>query len=605
MTRDEWAKLAEEYREGSISEADAQRMADAIRAGGPDAEMILAELEFSGALTQALDDSDADDFVRTFRERINAEAGAEEFTTKFRLKHLTSQRSASSGRATRAKLRPISRRRKSSSGSPWALAIAASLALAVGLIYWSQSQPKTESLATLADIRGALVLEHDGRLISSANGTPLFATDIVTASSDGAATILFSDGTRVELLNGAKVALNSDAGAKRVELRNGTLEADINKQPAGKPMNFTTPHARAIVLGTSLKLATGASGTRLDVTHGKVRLTLPQAADGIDVVEGRSAEVTSAGQLALIAEPPTVPVVVEKKPEVFGPKSGRPFNDSSPWNAPIPENPVLDPNSATIVKNLGNQASLSMYTFAPPIYNADATTPVRKVVVTKPNSKSPFIGLDVRIPDGAQPNSGKNSSFFVLDWSARRTYEFYRFKWNGADAQVYGGGSISFDGNGVDMSGSGSAGASQIAGLIRLHEIEAGRIDHAISIASKFASKETRYPSRGNDGDITGPGGLAVGARVQLDPTLDVAAIPGITKGELAIALALQKYGGYCIGKTTQPILMSFELAPDATSPTNPGKIYSENGFPNAAEITRIPWNRLRVLKLWHGRDKD
>jgi len=598
MTRDDWARLAEEYREGRISEADAQRMADAIRAGGPDAEIILSELEFSGALAQALDDSDADDFVRTFRERIQAEAGAEEFTTKFRLKHLTSQRS------TRSRIRPISaRRRKTSSSSSWAMAIAASLALAVGLLYWSQSQPKSEALASLSDIRGALVLEHDGRLVSSANGTPLFATDVVTASSDGVATILFQDGTRVELNSGAKVALNSENGAKRIELRNGSLEADINKQPAGKSMNFITPHARAIVLGTSLKLTTGSTGTRLDVTHGKVELTLPQAAAGIEVTEGRSAEVTSTGQLAFITE--EKPIVVEKKPEVFGPKSGRPFNDSSPWNTPILENPVLDPNSATIVNNLSQQTALSMYRFAPPIYNADANTPIRKVVVTKPNSKSPFIGLDVRIPDGAKPNSGTNSSFFVLDWSARRTYEFYKFKWSGADVQVYGGGSISFDGNGVDMAGSGSAGASKLAGLIRLHEIEEGRIDHAISIATKFASKETRYPSRGNDGDITGPGGLAVGARIQLDPTIDVAAIPGITKGELAIARALQKYGGYCIGKTTQPMLLNFELAPDATSPTNPGKIYSENGFPSGADITRIPWNRLRVLKLWHGREKD
>jgi len=601
MTRDDWARLAEEYREGRISDADAQRMADAIRAGGDDAEMILAELEFSGALSQALDESDADDFVRTFRERIHAEAGAEDFTTKFRLKHLTSQR------VSRSKMRPISaRRRKTSSSSSWAMALAASLALAVGLLYWYQAQPKPEGLAQLADVRGGLVLEHDGRLVPSANGTQLYATDVVTVSATGAATIAFPDGTRVDLNSSAKVIVNSDDGAKRIELRGGTLEASVSKQPQGKPMNFLTPHAKAIVLGTSLKLTAAASGTRLDVTHGKVRLALPQEADGLEVTEGRSAEVTSAGQLAFIAEvPPTPPIVVEKKPDVFGPNSGRPFNDSSPWNSPIPENPVLDPNSATIVKNLSQRAGVSMYKFAPPIYQADANTPIRKITITKPNSKSPFVGLDVRIPDGAMPNTGNNSSFFVLDWSARRTFEFYKFKWVGDEAQVFGGGSIPFDGNGVDMAGSGSAGASQIAGLIRLHEIEAGRIDHAVSIATKFASKETRYPSRGNDGDITGPGGLAVGGRVQLDPTIDVAAIPGITRGELAIARALQKYGGFCIGKTTMPMQFNFELAPDAKSPTEPGKIYSENGFPNGDDMIHIPWNKLRVLKLWHGREKD
>ena len=591
MTREELVRLAEEYRDGGISEADAQRLADGIRTGGSEAEAILDELEFGGVISQALDDSGSEGFVRTFRERLRAEDGAEDFTTKFRNKHLK--------RSSRRKRTSVRRRKTGSWFLP--IVLAASLALAVGAIWWSRGNVQTEpTFAMLMDVRGNVMIERDGRATTATSDASLLSSDRLKLGTDGFAAVVFEDGTQIHFNSDSKAALKADAGAKRLELNSGTLQATVAKQPQGKPMLFVTPHATATVLGTSFRLVSQSNGTRLDVTEGNVRLSLPDSIDGLDVTHGRSAEATANGTLAFLT--PQSVIVAEKK--IFGPASGRPFNDESPWNAAIPADPVLDADSTAIVRNVSKRASTSMYRFAVPIFHADINTPVRKVTTTLPWGTSPFAKQEVRIPDSAKPNSGNNASFMVIDWHARRTWEFYKFTRVGSDAKTAWGGTISIDGDGVKMAGAGTAGASMLAGLVRVHEIEDGSIEHALNIASEFAkAREVRFPGHKSDGDYTGPGALPVGARLQLDPTIDVDAIPGISRGEIIIAKALQKHGAYCIGKTDVPILINFELAPDARSNSQPGKVYSASGFSGGpGDLTHIPWNRLRVLKNWDGK---
>ncbi|HEX3134111.1 MAG TPA: hypothetical protein VHX44_11090 [Planctomycetota bacterium] len=101
---------------------------------------------------------------------------------------------------------------------------------------------------------------------------------------------------------------------------------------------------------------------------------------------------------------------------------------------------------------------------------------------------------------------------------------------------------------------------------------------------------------------MTGADTIPVGARIQLDPKVDLDAIPGLTSGERTIAEALQKYGAYCVGASGEPFLFFCELAPDATDVGNPGAIYSANGLTgDGAPLSHIPWDRLQVLKQWDG----
>lgn len=99
-----------------------------------------------------------------------------------------------------------------------------------------------------------------------------------TVGPDSLAVVAYADGTRLELGGDTTVRGLSDSGAapgagKRAELAQGALAADVFRQPPGRPMTFTTPHAEATVLGTRLRLSVAPAATRLEVQEGRVRFT--------------------------------------------------------------------------------------------------------------------------------------------------------------------------------------------------------------------------------------------------------------------------------------------------------------------------------------------
>jgi len=94
-----------------------------------------------------------------------------------------------------------------------------------------------------------------------------------------------------------------------------------------------------------------------------------------------------------------------------------------------------------------------------------------------------------------------------------------------------------------------------------------------------------------------------VGGRIQLDPALDLDAIPGLTPGERTIARALQEYGAYCVGRSNNIGLMFFaERATDAIDGSHCGAVYHAHGITDAKDgLSRIPWSALRLLTRWDG----
>ncbi len=98
---------------------------------------------------------------------------------------------------------------------------------------------------------------------------------VVAAGPAGRAALLYADGTRLEMEGETWVREFFDPSrppAKRVILAQGTLAAEVARQPADRPMVFATPHAEARVMGTSLRLTVEPSMTLLEVREGKVRL---------------------------------------------------------------------------------------------------------------------------------------------------------------------------------------------------------------------------------------------------------------------------------------------------------------------------------------------
>jgi ferric-dicitrate binding protein FerR (iron transport regulator) len=137
------------------------------------------------------------------------------------------------------------------------------------------------------------------------------------AHRENGASIVWSDGTRIDLQPASVIRLVRDYTARRVLLRKGGLDSTIARQPEERPMVFETPHAAARILGTTIRLTVNPDpslGTGLEVRKGKVRFGRP----------GGMAVEVAGGQFAVAApgvEPRAARTVVgdEEIRFVFGP----------------------------------------------------------------------------------------------------------------------------------------------------------------------------------------------------------------------------------------------------------------------------------------------
>jgi hypothetical protein len=145
--------------------------------------------------------------------------------------------------------------------------------------------------------------------------------------------------------------------------------------------------------------------------------------------------------------------------------------------------------------------------------------------------------------------------------------------------------------------GARGSGFPLIAGLIRPEEIEAGEINHALVFASPI-NRKTTYPggkqqvcsppASKTDGRGIGFEFIPEGARLQLDPALDLDSL-NLSSATKVIAKAMKKYGMYnCDGSSDFNIYFQ-NLGPDG------GKWKEYNFFDDLEE--NIPIERFRVLK--------
>lgn len=193
--------------------------------------------------------------------------------------------------------------------------------------------------------------------------------------------------------------------------------------------------------------------------------------------------------------------------------------------------------------------SISTMDWTNTIYYADARTPRYDIPVTT----SAYAGrklLDVPIPDRARPSPDGDGGMVVIDRSTNCEYDI------GRAAKVEGGGWSAWWANALPSHGTGiypfseapsASGFASAAGMIRPHELAAGRIEHALAFTMK-ATKDGGpvRPATGSDGRSTLPGAIPEGARVQLDPSLDLDAL-GLKRYERVIAEALQRYGMFLV----------------------------------------------------------
>ncbi|WP_250280660.1 MULTISPECIES: hypothetical protein [unclassified Frankia] len=236
------------------------------------------------------------------------------------------------------------------------------------------------------------------------------------------------------------------------------------------------------------------------------------------------------------------------------PSAGAPapalYAPTSPWNTPVPGDAQADAHSATMLHTVVEAARSRSFVIAVgewsrPLYHADAATPRHTVTLTAPWAPASTIS-DVPIPANAVPDPAGDGHMVIVDRATGCEYDFWQAVrgadggWSASWANATSTAGPGWYPRGLSATGSGAAGA---AGVIRPEELRDGEIRHALF----FAYPDTRagapvLPATEGDGRSTNAGAIPEGARLQLDPGVDLSAL-GLNPYETIVARALQRYG--------------------------------------------------------------
>jgi len=164
-------------------------------------------------------------------------------------------------------------------------------------------KPETRSAVARVDrVEGEVhVVEVDGRKIPLAGPHDLLAGQRLETGA-GRAHLRFPDQTLLVDMGSRTVLGNVRVeGGKTISLEQGEIRAQVTPQK-DKPMVFVTPHGKATVKGTTLRIFVDAKATRLEVTAGKVELE-NLAGKAVLVESGHSAVAAADAALAARPEP--------------------------------------------------------------------------------------------------------------------------------------------------------------------------------------------------------------------------------------------------------------------------------------------------------------
>ncbi len=259
-------------------------------------------------------------------------------------------------------------------------------------------------------------------------------------------------------------------------------------------------------------------------------------------------------------------------PDATGPDGvWRPFSDDSPWNTLIPADPELEPDSAAMIEDFrtsspyGPQFSVNLTGYSIPLYGADAATPTYSVLAdfggdgwVGDNGSNAWGTMP--IPDGATPDPESDHHISVVDRARGLEWGCWNMRnesgqWHAgvcATADLFGTGvrvPATLAAHWYDAIGSRACGFPLVAGLIRVEEVAAGRIDHALVVAYPhirsgwFTPPASTGQGRVGD-DAISTRGIPCGGRIQLDPAVDIDAL-GVSASWRTILRALQEYGAY------------------------------------------------------------
>ena len=297
------------------------------------------------------------------------------------------------------------------------------------------------------------------------------------------------------------------------------------------------------------------------------------------------------------------------------------FSAKSFWNRRLADDAPIDASSATLVQALVAEVQrertagigpwIGAGSGSTPVYRVPEDQPrvrVRLEKLTSPGAKALRRAFaSVPLPRNAKPAPGADRHLTVWQPSTDRLWEFFKARkedgiwradWGGAIRNVSkspGYYTKSAWPGATRAWGATATSLPIIGGTMLLDELKRGRIDHALALnlpaprAGEFA-----WPAQRSDGKGP-PTALPEGARIRLDPSVNVADL-GLPKLGRMIARAAQRYGMVVRDQTGHGMSLWAEVAPPGHSGATLATYL--NGKTPSEVLANFPWDRMQVLKM-------
>jgi hypothetical protein len=206
----------------------------------------------------------------------------------------------------------------------------------------------------------------------------------------------------------------------------------------------------------------------------------------------------------------------------------------------------------------------------------------------------------VPIPPGAVPAAGTDGHMVVWQPDTDTMWEFWIARhvndgWHtefGARMQH-----VSTNPGYFTRWGATATGLPLLGGLMRLSELESGRIDHALAFClPEIRAKAFSWPAQRTDGKSSDPSSIPEGTRFRIDPALDLSTLR-MSPIVRHMAEAVQRYGMVVRDGGGAVAFVGEDPTPTGTNP-----YAGPNGYFGGAYISKLlreqfPWDRLQALK--------
>ena len=305
-----------------------------------------------------------------------------------------------------------------------------------------------------------------------------------------------------------------------------------------------------------------------------------------------------------------------------------PFALTSVWNEPLSPTAAIDPGSASMVSGLDTEVTREEQAAIGPWITVGAniyvvgpnqpTVPVQTRRHHRSGAERVAVGVHGR-PDPVGRPAGDDSDAEMTVWqpSTDKLWEFFHMQllsdgwhatWGGAMNNVAESPGYFNSSSWAGASTTWGATASslpQAAGVITEADVQQGQIDHALAVNLPYACKTIySWPAQRTDGVATASNCLPEGARLRLDPNLNIPALH-LPKFVQMMAEAAQTYGIIVRDQTNWAIGFWIQT-PASAGTSNP--FYNSSGNPTATGpfqgrwpnqlMSYFPWGSLQLLQM-------